>query len=150
MLSHILRTVICYEFDKNIGRMQWKKHLEGQPMHGMEMNFKLHEKDYSKRESLYPGAQLMIFAASNYVGVYYRESETRDEYGEWTHLSCHDSCWRGDGVDRFLSLFEKRIATLGWHDGICNDKWYSKREVSQEFAEELREVTRKSRELKIT
>lgn len=153
MLDNILSTIICYTFDDLIGRMQWKKHLEGETMHGMEITFKLHEVDYTKDESLYPSVQLLIFAESNYVGVFYRESETRDEYGEWLHLSCHDSCWKGDGVDLFISMFAEcdgetgrgGIAVLGWHGGICNNKWYLKQEITEQKVIELREATKKAR-----
>jgi hypothetical protein len=146
MLQYILGTIICDEFEKNIGGMQWKKHLDGEPMHCMEMTFKLHEVDH--RDSLYPGAQLLIFGASNYIGVYFRESESRDEFDPWQHLSCHDSCWRSDGVDRFLSRYRDRMAVLGWHGGICNNQWYLKREVSLEEAVQLREITREARKPK--
>lgn len=143
MLNYILRTIICNEFELNVGKMQHKQHLDGRVMYGFEMNFSLHEAN--PRDNLYPHAQLLLFAPANYVGVYYRESKTRDEYGPWQHLSYHDSCWRDDGVDRFIARYEDRVATLGWHDGICNNKWYSKREISPEFAQELREITKKAR-----
>lgn len=143
MLSHILRNIICDEFERNVGRKQWEKHIAGKPMHCMEMTFRLSEVDHSNPR--FPQAQLLIFAASNYVGVYYRESETRDNYAPWQHLSYHDSCWRGDGVDRFISRFEDRMAILGWHEGLGTNTWYLKREVSKEEAEHLREVTREFR-----
>jgi len=139
----ILRTIICYEFDRNVGRMQWKQHLDEQPMYGLEMNFCLREKNCD--DPLYPNVQLLIYAASNYVGVYYRESQTCDDYGEWQHLSCHDSCWKDDGVGHFIRLYKDRITTLDWHDGICNNMWYSKQEISQELAEHLRKVTKQAR-----
>ena len=150
MIENILCNIICYEFDSNVGRMQWKRHLDGETMFGMEMNFNLCEKDWENVQ--YPAAQLLIFAPSNYVGVYYRESESRDEFGEYQHLSHHDSCWRDDGVGCFFRLFRPRINTLGWYDGSCNDKWYSKREISKELAEHLRDITKKAhgRGLKIT
>lgn len=143
MMLNILQNIICYEFDRCVGRMQWKQHLDDETMYGFEMNFSLNEKDWNV--PLYPHVQLLIFAPSNYVGVYYRESKTREDYGEWVHLSKHDSCWRADGVERFLLHFKDRICTLGWHDGICNDKWYSKREISEETANHLNEVTKAAR-----
>lgn len=112
-------------------------------MHCMEMTFRLYEADHN--DSLFPGVQLLIFGESNYVSVHYRESKTLDKYGPWQHLSCHDSCWRSDGVDRFLSLFKDRIATLGWHDGIGSNTWYTKREISEKEAKELREITKQAR-----
>ena len=145
MISYILRTIICYEFDQNVGRMQYERHLRGEPMHAMQMNFKLHEEDY-KSDPLYPGAQLLIFAASNYVGVYYRESKARDEFSPWIHRSDHDSCWKDDGVSRFISRYRDRFATLDWHDGLCNNKWYSKIQVSEEFYKKLRTITKETRE----
>lgn len=108
------------------------------------MNFRLNESDHE-----YPVAQLLIFAEYNYVGVYYRESlrdacgpedDGDDRYTKWRRLSYHDSCWRDDGVDRFLSRFGPRINTLDWHDGICNNKWYSLRPVSDDQATALRNV----------
>jgi hypothetical protein len=112
-------------------------------MYGMEITFRLHELDYSKDEALYPQAQLLIFAETNYVGVYYRESTSRDDhYGEWQHLSCHDSCWRSDGVERFLRRYSDRVATL---DNLFYDGWYKKVEITPEFAETLRQITRKRR-----
>jgi len=141
MIQNILRTIICYEFENNVGGMQWKKHIDGETMHCMEMTFNLNEIDY-KKPSLYPKVQLLIFGASNYIAVYYRESKTREEFQPWEHLSRHDSCWRDDGVGRFLSHFEDRMSTLGWHDGIGSNTWYRKRVMGEEEAVELREITR--------
>jgi hypothetical protein len=154
VLDNILCNIICYTFDDLIGRGQYQKHFDGETMHGMEITFKLHETDY-KAPDKFPGVQLLIFAPSTHVGVYYRVSETRDEYGPYQHLSKHDSCWRYDGVERFLRMFGRRdedtgrgdIAVLGWHGGgICNNKWYDKVEISKEFADELQEVTRAKRD----
>jgi hypothetical protein len=41
--------------------------------------------------------QMLIHAPANYVGVYVRKGK-----GKWSCVSYHDSCWRSDGVERFL------------------------------------------------
>jgi len=43
----------------------------------------------------------LIHAPANYVGVYLQKGK-----GKWECISYHDSCWRSDGVGRFL--FEVR------------------------------------------
>lgn len=146
MLNYILQSIICSEFEKNVGRMQCKKHHDGMKMYGMEMRFKLHEASYEdEAPTLYPGAQLLLFAESNYVGIYCRESVERDDFGPWQHLSLHDSCWRDDGVNRFIRHYSDRMATLGWL-GIGNhDSWYLTSEITEEEAKELRRITRETR-----
>lgn len=151
MLNHILRSIICYEFERVIGGMQWKKTLAKppEPMHCMEMTFNLHEDQNRPSPEIienphYPSVQLLIFGASNYIGVYFREAKDC-EYGPWQHLSCHDSCWRDDGVDSFIRQYEERISTLGWHDGLGTNTWYTKREISKEEAKHLREITKEAR-----
>lgn len=145
MVDYILRSIICNEFELNVGRHQYQEDLNGDPMHGMQLTFCLHE--VKPGDWLYPKAQLLIFAASNYVGVYYRTSETREEFGPWQHLSNHDSCWRDDGVDRFLRMFGDRIATLDWHGNLGSHRWYTKRVVTKEFYDQLREITKQARKL---
>ena len=115
-------------------------------MYGMEMRFKLHEASYEDgAPSLFPGVQLLIFGESNYVGVYCRESKERDDFGPWRHLSLHDSCWRGDGVERFIGHYKDRMSTLGFLGMSSIDSWYLRREVSQEEAVELRSITKETR-----
>jgi len=145
MISYILRSIICDEFEKNIGRMQWQRHLNGEPMYAMQMDFKLHERDY--RDNLYPHAQLLIFSASSAPGVYVRESKSRDEFEPWRHLSEHDSCWRYDGVERFIKHYQDRMATLGFHGGMFgSNEWYDRVEISEEMYQQLRNITKETRE----
>lgn len=138
MFSNILKDIICSEFEQNVGLRQSREHLASKPMYRMQINFRLHELDYEKSPR-YPHASLMLFAGGNYVGVYYQVSEDRDETGPWQHLSLHDSCWRDDGVGWFIQMYRDRISTL--RQGLGNS-WYSKLEVSPEFAAELREITK--------
>jgi hypothetical protein len=154
MLQWVLRTIICYEFEKNVGRNQAVRlasdsdKYSDQPMFGMLMNFCLYNVSDDQE---YPKVQMLIFAPMNYVGVYYRESirdacgpddESDDRYTEWKRLSYHGSCWRDDGVDRFLSQFGPRINTLDWHKNqetnMLNNEWYERFLVSEELAKVLR------------
>jgi len=148
MLSYILKSIICDEFLRVIGREQREKARQGDPMYCMEITFSLHELDHD--DPHFPEVRLLIFAEYNTVGVYYQEITSDQEclqpnYGSWEHLSLHDSCWRTDGVARFISRFQDRFATLSWQNGMGNNDWYFKRKISADEAAGLREITREKR-----
>jgi hypothetical protein len=47
--------------------------------------------------------RMLIHAPANYVGVYIQKGKLNgSSYGKWDCVCYHDSCWRSDGVDRFL------------------------------------------------
>jgi hypothetical protein len=89
--------------------------------------------DYSTFEG-YSYRDLLIYAPSNYVGVYTRErsnlapldkegeicGDYNYHYGVWQSMSYHDSCWREDGVKRFIYTYQD---VLNVFSGSSRD-WY--------------------------
>lgn len=110
--------------------------------------------DYKKEEGIRM-VSLLLYAPNNYVGVFAKEFwEVRDinknvnrngnyEYAKgntgWKMLSCHDCCWREDGVKRFLNVNEDRISII--QTGAYG--WYNVNPVGKEFKEELKTLMRR-------
>ena len=90
---YMLRNVITGAFTHRVGRWQGTVGIDGKAtdMKALLVLFKVKKKQ----------VQMLIHAPANYVGVYIREGERK-----WDCVSYHDSCWRSDGVERFL--FEHR------------------------------------------
>jgi len=90
---YMLRNVVTGAFEHRVGKWQGAVGTDGKvtDMHALLVLFKIKNKN----------VQMLIHAPANYVGVY-----ARKEKGKWKCISYHDSCWRSDGVERFL--FEHR------------------------------------------
>ena len=54
-------------------------------------------------------------------------------------LSCHDSCWRSDGVETFIKKYYDKLIRI---DGLSN--WYEKIEVTEEIDNQFRQIERES------
>jgi hypothetical protein len=147
MLEWIVNTIICDEYQK-----EFKD--KGEHKYAMKLEFSL-AIDYEKEEG-YRNVELWLYAEDNYVGVYSRENwnvaplnSNYDENGdpkyesgvsEWQSLSFHDSCWRTDGIDRFIFKHKDRIICLRSLHG-----WYEKVPMTKEMIKTFREVLRKKR-----
>lgn len=145
----IVESIICTEFEKNVGRWQSK---ENEPK-AMLVTFRL-DVNY-KIEEGYRHLDLMLYGPQNYVGVFARERWVVipredlecDEYFDtmvkkdaqyqkgqtpWMMEGYHDTCWR-DAVDRVIWANQDRINSIG---GKFSD-WYSKIQVTEEFIKKL-------------
>ena len=88
---YMIRNIICNAFEKEIGRFQENKALL--------VAFRTENKPL----------RMIIYTCSNYVGVY-----TQKGREGWNCLCYHDSCWRYDGVEKFL--FENKNIDL--HESV--------------------------------
>lgn len=86
---YMLRDVITGAFEHKVGKWQGFVGTDGEPTErkALLIFFRV-KKDV---------VQMLIHAPANYVGVY-----TRKGSGKWKCLAYHDSCWRVDGVERFI------------------------------------------------
>lgn len=85
---NMIEDIICNAFEQHVKRFQKGKALL--------VAFR------TEKESL----RMIIHTCSNYVGVYIQKGK-----GKWNCLCYHDSCWRYDGVGKFL--FENRDNQIG-------------------------------------
>lgn len=134
MLQYILGQIICNTFEQECERHQYKPEDHGKCLY---VCFDL-TLDYEKEEG-YRWVELVIYAPCNYVAVFIREGkniktefETNLDHGKWERLSYHDSCWRQDGVSKFISRYNDRFSLIGFN---FNKKWYSIQDVPKEIAE---------------
>jgi hypothetical protein len=117
MLSHLLKTIICDEFDKNVGR--WQSRNKKQT--AMLLSFSIHLPNAPHKHNT---LQLALYGHCNYVQVWERSVvnvlSKNAEASDWKLLCDHDSCWR-DTVGSWL--FDNRDSfgafTLGpWYNTI--------------------------------
>lgn len=150
MLSHILSWIICDTFVHEVGR--FTRYSPDATLTAMLVEFAVRV-NY-EQEAGYRHRDLLIFADSNYVGVYTRErwnvlrrkGETTGTTGssQWQVLAYHDSCWRTDGVERFLFQHRDDLLTVGQACG----PWYRKVELSPGEREALRQIRRLNQDRK--
>jgi hypothetical protein len=121
MLTNILSKIICDTYEQEFRRKQEPdKHI------AMKIRF-ITYKD--------TGLELLL-TWEGYVGVFFREINlTSGIKKAWHILSCHDSCWRSDGVDSFI--FEHR-EDINCIIGLFN--WYEKIELTEQENQELRKI----------
>jgi len=143
MVENILSTIICDEFERQIRPHDGKQWPH---KHGLKFTFSLWYRDDERmsRDGFYPKTEMLLYAECNYVGVYVRTYDvhgldTKEEDAKWECMSHHDSCWRTDGVQRFL--WENREILNGI--GQVFKPWCEKVEVNEELKEELREIRRR-------
>lgn len=161
MLENMVASMICQEFEHNVGRKQ--SHNEKQI--AMKLTFRL-SNDYDLEEG-YRHLQVLIYAPYNYVAVFVKEDwtiipvdELDDEndclkkgcnYREgdtgWKMISYHDSCWRTDGIDRIIQSHRDRLNGLDTIGETCvvNGKsftghWYSTVEVTGDLKKEMEKM----------
>ena len=129
MLTHLLATVIEQTFEKEVGRWQTRRTLRK----AIKFSFSL-TINHDKEEG-YRSVDLVLYAPYNYVGVYVRERwnvidldhlvdgddgvvyikdghDYEEGASDWTCIAYHDSCWRSDGVQDFLSKYQDRLQTF--------------------------------------
>ena len=134
MLNYILKEIICNTFEQELRRHQYQINNPGKCFH---VSFDLYIND--EEESGRRWVEFLIYAPTNYVAVFYNEGwniflEDRQyiSNSHWDLLSYHDSCWREDGVDRFLSNYAGKLSSI---DFFVGEKWYSIRDVPKEIVE---------------
>jgi len=87
---YMIENTIAQLFTRAVGKWQGQLGTDGKPTErkALLVQFRM------KRESVY----MLIHAPANYVGVYIRKEKEKG----WNCLVYHDSCWKSDGVNRFL------------------------------------------------
>jgi hypothetical protein len=149
MLTNILSKIICDTYEKEFRHKQEVgKYL------AMKITFDM-PIDYNTEEG-YRWIELLLIW-EGYVGVFVREHwnimpikgidykndclkkgfDYIEGNTEWKILSCHDSCWRGDGVERFV--FNNRDKFLGIKTFF---KWYERIELTEEENNKFRMIER--------
>lgn len=150
MMIHLIRSVICQTYEKEFRRKP------GFEKTAMKITFNLYI-DHSKEEG-YRYLDLIIMF-HGYVGVFIRERSTLvpiealdgddglkpgydyvDTVGDWQCLSCHDSCWTSDGVNRLIWEYRDKLSSFS---GLGD--WYSKVELTQEEYDSFVNVERERR-----
>jgi len=145
MLESIISTIICDTYEK-----QFRSNPDTSL--AMKITFSL-PIDYDKEEGS-RAIELMLMY-KGYVGVFSREIfsvvpregidfekdclkqgyEYKDGFTEWKLLSCHDSCWRSDGVDRFIFTNSKRLSYI---KTLFN--WYTEEHLTEREQGEFRKL----------
>ena len=118
MLETIFARVICETFTHEVGNWQGGK----ESPQGMQLTFNLTDGEK---------VTMLIYGRDNYVGVYTKR------LGEgWECMAFHDSCWRSDGVERFIFTNREKFSTLGkiWK------RWFEIVPVGPELDAELKQV----------
>ena len=165
MYEHIVRSIICSQFETNFGREAGLE-THSSRTRAMQVKFSI-SPDYAHEDG-YRNLTILIFGGgSNYIGVYakvdwnvtannsgldieWNEAEAdasrNPEYVKgvtpWVCYGYHDSCWR-DSVESILREFHDRISTI---DSLFNGQtgWYKSLELSKEQIAEAKAI-RKAR-----
>lgn len=141
MLATILETIICVEFEK-----QFPEKFESRKDEPKAMLVSFNKRINYDTEQGYRHLHLAIYASSNYVFVAEMDDwnvislddleyddGNQDSYikpgkdyvkgkSDWKRLSYHDSCWRSDGVNRFI--WEHRDELNGIDNWVFKKNWY--------------------------
>lgn len=152
MLEGILSKIICETYEREFRHKQEKdKYI------AMKISFSI-PIDYKKEEG-YRYLELLVMW-EGYVGVFLREGynvvpiegvdfgkdslkkgyEYKEGVTDWKCLSCHDSCWRGDGIERFVFENRERLNSIRQ---LFN--WYEKIELTEKENEFFRGIERERR-----
>ena len=120
MLEWIIDHIICDEYHNAFRATNCTD--------AMKLSFHLRI-DYEREEG-YRNLELFLWSDSNYVGVFCRETwnvcdlntrKATEGKSELRLLAFHDSCWRSDGVERFIFANSARFGGLS-----CLSHWYSR------------------------
>lgn len=154
MLTNILSTIICQEFEKS-SVFKTPGYMSSFDT-AMLVNFRL-AIDTSVEEG-YRSLSLLIFGGgSNYIKVFAQlkwtvvelhaldgDDEPSKSYtkGEtsWILLSDHDSCWRSDGVEQVIRHFGDRLSMIDYL-GSTNG-WYTARKLREDEIKSLEQLWR--------
>ena len=145
MLEWMLTKVICDTYEKE---------FRSNPDQSLAMSIPISIHIDHEKEDGYRHLELLIMW-KGYVGVFVRETYTviplegidhendclKEGYDysegqtEWQCLSCHDSCWRSDGVERFIFKNRERLSGFSTISG-----WYKTVNLSEEELEKFRRI----------
>jgi len=150
----VVDSIICIEFEKNIGKNQLRR--EDKKQEGMLIQFNLNT-DWHVEEG-YRWIDILIYAPYNYVAVIVREKwnlispkwvgenglrkgrEYIEGKTDWKLASYHDSCWRTDGVHSTLWSNRDKINCLA----SAFSDWYIKYEMNAELLETISNLTERN------
>jgi len=137
--------IICKEFEKNVGRNQDPVFSKKERAEFLAMDIKFRLYPYhDKGEDGYRHLHIRIYGPMNYIAVLvkeewvvihesYQDPKADDgllpgkDYVEgdtgWMLASYHDSCWKSDGVEQILNVYDQ-TGRLSGIEGF--DYWYEK------------------------
>lgn len=111
--SHVLSKIVCEEYDHKVRRdITNPNQLYGYPLpRAMLLRFSLDNPNSNSRNSPEKKLEILLFGQS-YVTVLTRitnkkslvDRDFTDEVG-WQLESCHDSCWRYDGIEQLINKY---------------------------------------------
>ena len=132
MLTYILSSIICDTYMSVFGKFA---------KDAMLLRFSLS----ATKEEEFPHVELLIWGEMNYVGVWIRVvggGKTEVDGGpDWYPISYHDSCWKYDGVERFIQLASDKLNTIF---SLGSSDWYYTITITDSLREKLNK-TRKAR-----
>lgn len=129
MVEWMLANIICNEFEKVVGKFQYKTRK------AMHIGFGISTGNTTDQYRVY---HMYLYGPCNYVHVV-TQIETIDEAGErhvqpMRHLCYHDSCWR-DSVQRFVVDNRRELNTFRSFDHMFD--WYDVLTLSEDEADYL-------------
>jgi len=153
-MRNIVTSIICQEFETNVGKWQ----VKNSETFGMQISFDL--SCNPPIEKGYRHLDILIYAPMNYVAVMVKERWSviassdlvYDDNGdasirkgsrgyvegstEWLVAGYHDSCWR-DSLNTVLRNNEERIVTLD----TDFKTWYKKVKMKKSFLDTIGDLT---------
>jgi len=149
MLQWILRTIICGEFEKKF------RGPENNTVNNtaMLMIFDSDPKPRFQLKEVHHHTDLLIYQEPNsrFVAVYERDWWTPyygkgEKFSGVTEYKCvayHDSCWREDGVGRFILFNSEKLTGLNYVNmlsGMGGNGWYKTIIIDQAMRKNLRNI----------
>lgn len=130
MIEYMLSDVICSEFEKVVGKTQYKTRK------AMHLGFSLttgFSRTLGHITDQYRVCHMYIYAPCNYVHVAV-QTEVIDEAGDrhvepMEHLCYHDSCWR-DTIRSFIFKNREDLSTFKSFGSLFN--WYDVFELTKD------------------
>ena len=123
MIEWMLADVICQEFERVVGKDQYKMERDGVPAEGKAMHIGFGMRCGNKTD-IYDVCHMYIFGPANYVYVAIQQeridADGNRHIGPMEILSYHDSCWR-DAIEQFVF---KRRGDLNVFSAFKLFDWY--------------------------
>lgn len=112
--KQMLGNMICFLADQHVvrkpGDTKWHNDK------ALLIDFRLRRRKNNK-------LSILLWAPSNYVSVFTKESERvglhrplSNVETDWKVWADHDSCWRTDGVERIIDEYEEILEGFDWTD----------------------------------
>ena len=96
-LIYLVQGFISDTFERKVGKWQGKLDKDGQPTDKKALIVSFQTDNLKIR--------MLLHASANYVGVYLNQAGDR----VWDCVCYHDSCWRTDGIESFLKMYQDNL-----------------------------------------